>query len=436
MTEVAADRRTEREPTASGTLAAPSWGALSHPGYRRYSAANAMSLLGVWIQRVAIGWLIWDQTHSESWVGLIAFAQFAPAFVVSIPFGVVADRFDNRRLSLLLNGLFTMWAILLAALGGLGRLTPEWLFAISLAYGCTAAAYGPVRLSIIPALVPRELRASAVAINSVLFNGARLVGPAIAGFILASGGVGWAFVLNALSYLPLVLVLMFVPLARVERPVSNRLLRDVAAGLNYVWRHAMIFWQLALVAWIALFTRGALEMLPAISDKGFGRGAAGYAALTIAAGAGAMLSGLWLSTGKGELHRLCRATIGLNLGAAMCLLLLAHAGDFVLGLVLVAALGFAATGSGIASQSVVQIAAKDEFRGRASSLWVMAGLGGTALGAVLLGLVADRVGLTAAMTICGVTAALLPAALLLSGKGMSGGRPDVGPDFERRDDAI
>lgn len=420
------------------------WGALSLRGYRWYATGNMLSLSGVWIQRVAIGWLVWDMTRSESWVGMIAAAQFAPALVLSIPFGAIADRFDNRRVSLVLNGLFILWAILLAALSSLGQLTPAWLFALSLAYGCTAAAYGPVRLSIIPALVPRDFRASAVAINSVLFNGARLVGPAIAGFILASGGVGWAFFFNALSYVPLLLILAVVPMAHLDRQVPGHLIGEVIAGFGYVRRHAMIFRQLMLTGWTAIFARGVLEMLPAISDKNFGRGAAGYATLTIAAGAGAILSGFWLSVGKPPLDRLSRMTIGLNLGAAICLLALAQVDDFVLGLALVAALGFGATGSAIASQSVVQIAAQDEFRGRVSSLWTMAGLGGTAIGAILLGAIADGLGLATAIMICGAIAAMLPATLLLLGRGRLHDQPTeahavpphAGPNPEGRYDAV
>lgn len=422
MRDVTADPHAVHE--ADAVAAAGRWGALSHPAYRYYAAGNAMSLLGVWVQRVAIGWLAWEQTRSESWVGLIAFAQFAPAFIVSIPFGAVADRFDNRRLSLLLNALFTLWAILLAVLGAHDRLTPEWLFAISLAYGCTAAAYGPVRLSIIPALVPKDVRASAVAINSVLFNGARLVGPAIAGVLLAGAGAGWAFLVNALSYLPLLLVLAFIPMTRLDRQAGpSRMFGDVAAGIAYVRDHALIFRQLLLTAWVALFARGALEMLPAIGAQGFGRGPAGYAALTIAAGMGAIISGIWLSAGTADVQRLFRATIGLNLGAGVSLFCLAYVDGFALGMALVAMLGFAATGAAIASQSVVQIAARDEFRGRVSSLWVMAGLGGTAIGALVLGLVADWVGLTLALAICGVAAALLPAAFLLIGGREAGEQP-------------
>ncbi len=422
----------------------PRWGALSHRGYRWYAMANFLSLAGFWIQRIAIGWLVWDQTRSESWVGLIAFAQFAPALALSIPFGAMADRFDNRRMSMLLNALFILWAVLLAALSGLGWLTPEGLFLISLAYGCTAAAYGPVRLSIIPALVPKGYRGSAVAINAVLFNGARLVGPAIAGVILASGGAGWAFVLNALTYIPLFLVLGVIPMTGLDRQAPSQLFGEVIAGLGYARRHAMIFWQLMLTGWMAIFARGVLEMLPAISDKNFDRGAAGFATLTIAAGAGAILSGVLLSVVRPALPRLCRMTIALNLGAAICLLALAYVDDFALGLVLVAVLGFGATASAIASQSVVQIAAQDQFRGRVASLWTMAGLGGTAVGAVLLGAVADGVGLGTAIMVWGGIALVLPVIMLLLGIGAPRAQPsrsdasvpEPGANPEGRYDAI
>lgn len=406
------------------------WGALSHRGYRWYAAANFLSLAGFWIQRIAIGWLVWDQTRSESWVGLIAFAQFAPALALSIPFGAMADRFDNRRMSMLLNGLFIVWAVLLAALSGLDRLTPEWLFLISLAYGCTGAAYGPVRLSIIPALVPKGVRSSAVAINAVLFNGARLIGPAIAGFILASGGAGWAFVLNALTYIPLFLVLAVIPMTGVERSAPSHLFGEVAAGLGYARRHATIFWQLMLTGWMAIFGRAVLEMLAAISDKNFDRGAAGFATLTIAAGAGAILSGVVLSVARPALSRLCRMTMALNLAAAICLLALAYVDDFMLGLGLIAILGAAATASAIASQSVVQIASQDAFRGRVASLWTMAGLGGTAIGAVLLGAVADALGLATAIMAWGGIALMLPLIMLFLGVGAPRAqrvRPDASP---------
>lgn len=384
--------------------------ALSSRSFLIYLAGSTVSLHGLWIYRVALGWLAWQLSGSELWVGIVAFTQFAPAVVFGPLFGVLADRFDRRRASLLINSMSTMNMLLLSVLTSLGNVDIVVLSIISLMQGTLDGAHTPVRMTIVPNLVSRDQLQSAIASTSISFNLSRFVGPAIAGIIIASFGVGAAFAVNAVSYLALVAAVLIVQLKpRADKSVPpSDVWSELLDGIRYVSRHGSIGALLITVAVASIFGRGALEMMPVFADAVYQGGSAALAILTSAMGAGAIVTGLLLARGMTWLSvRVIRTGVFV---AGILVALLGVNNVFWVAVPIVAALGVILSFCGVGSQILIQGMVDDEVRGRVTSLWGMIAFGGTAIGSLIVGSAAAIIGLQVTVIatglLCGIAALL------------------------------
>ena len=366
-----------------------------------YMVGSTFSLHGLWIQRVAIGWLTWELTESETWLGIIALSEFLPIMLFGPLFGVLADRLHRKTVAFfacVLNGLL---AALLFALVLREAIDIYLLFAITMLLGIVSSAFQPARMSLIPALVPGELLAPAVAAQSIVFNVSRFVGPALAGIAIATAGLAWAFAINAVSYLAMLLALLLVRLRTARSGgVQSHFLAELKAGIGYTYRHADIRQQLVIVALSALFGRAVIVMLPAFAGSVFGGGSSTLALLTSVSGAGAVLAGLCLTVvGAGEW--LLWSTVGGTVATGVLMMLLGATSSFALGIVFVATLGFALTLVGVGSQARIQMIVAETMRGRVLSLWAAVAFSAPALGSVIIGFLADRFGLGATTLVSG-----------------------------------
>lgn len=387
--------------------------ALRNRNYLVYFCGNTVSLHGLWVYRVALGWLAWELTGSEFWVGVVAFTQFAPAVLFGPIFGVLADRFDRRAASLLINSMSTLNMLLLTLLTAFGK-TDIWLLAVlSTMQGTLDGAHMPVRMALVPNLVTRAELQSALATNSISFNLSRFVGPAIAGLLIATTGVASAFAFNAVSYLFVLAALLVVRLRPAGTPRAPRraVYHELADGVTYVLRDPRIRLLLAVIATSAVLGRGPLELLPAFADAVFERGAAGLAILTSAVGAGAVLAGLALARGSDWLS--FEVVAGSLLLGSQLLLALGLSGNFWFSTVAVAAIGAMLSFCGVGSQILLQSIIDDEVRGRVSSFWGMVAFGGVALGGLLIGTLASLYGLREVSVAAGLAGAVLSLIILL-----------------------
>lgn len=385
--------------------------ALSTRNFLIYLVGSTVSLHGLWIYRVALGWFTWQLTGSEFWVGVVAFTQFAPAVFFGPLFGVLVDRVDRRKASIFINTCSMVNMLLLGALSAMGQVDIFVLTALSLVQGSLDGAHIPVRMTLVPNLVSREQLQSAIATTSISFNVSRFVGPAIAGLIIATLGVSAAFALNGISYLAIVGALFFVKL----RPTASRekkpgdVWSELLDGIRYVRKHRTIRSLLIMIAVGSLFGRGALEMLPAFADAIFARGSSGLAILTSVIGVGAVATGLVLS----------RSTRWLNIGvirmsvvsAGLLIVAFGTNSAFWLAVPIVTLLGVILSLGGVGSQILLQSLVDEEVRGRVSSLWGMIAFGGTALGGLIVGSASAAFGLQLTVVIAGLlcsVAALIP----------------------------
>ncbi|MBT8102914.1 MAG: MFS transporter [Gammaproteobacteria bacterium] len=385
--------------------------ALGSRNFLIYLVGSTISLHGLWIYRVALGWFAWQLTASEFWVGVVAFTQFAPAVFFGPLFGVLADRVDRRKASIVINASSSANMLVLATLAALGQVNIGVLTAFSLVQGALDGAHTPVRMTLVPNLVARQQLESAIASTSISFNVSRFVGPAIAGIVIATLGVSAAFALNGLSYLAIVTAVVFVEL----RPRTRRGTKPSAVwselldGVRYVRDHKMIRGLLIMIAVGSVFGRGAMEMLPAFADAVFSRGSSGLAILTSAVGVGAVATGVVLA----------RTTLWLNIvvirmSVVLAGLLIAALGAndaFWVAVSIVTMLGVILSLGGVGSQILMQSLVDEDVRGRVSSLWGMIAFGGVAFGGLAVGIAASAFGLQLTVIVTGLlcsAAALIP----------------------------
>ena len=386
--------------------------ALSNRSYLVYLTGSTISLHGLWIYRVALGWFAWELSASELWVGIVAFTQFAPAVLFGPIFGVFADRFDRRMVSILLNTLSGINMLVLGTLTYLGYVHIGSLVLLSLIQGTLDGAHTPVRMSIVPNLVRRDQLHNAIALTSVSFNLSRFIGPALAGIVIALSGVGAAFAINGVSYLAMVVAMLIIksnlsPDAAKER---KHPWLELVEGLHYARSHEAIRSLLILAALGSVFGRGALEMLPVFADTVFSGGASALAMLTSAVGGGAVVAGIALSRGTRWLSiRVVNA--GLAVGGLL-VVLLSVVERFELAIAVVALLGVTLTLCGVGSQIILQTRVDDHVRGRVSSFWGMTVFGGVSLGSLMVGAAASTWGLQNAVIVTG--AILTLAAILIA----------------------
>ena len=408
--------------------------ALSSRYYRIYLFGNTLSLHGLWIYRVALGWFAWQLTESELWVGIVAFTQFAPAVVFGPVFGVLADRFDRRRASLLINSISVANMLLLGYLVYLGMVDIYTLTALSLMQGVLDGAHMPVRMSVVPNLVTKEQLQSAIAMTSISFNVSRFVGPAFAGIVITKFGIAAAFFVNGISYLSLITAMVIIRLnpAADRKKEQKHPWLELKDGVRYVLHHESIRAVLIIIALASVFGRGALEMMPAFADavyqRGsaalailtsapmadvriavYQRGSAALAILTSAIGAGAIVTGLALSRGTAWLSvNVVRAAAA---GGGVLIAALGLPLHFYVAVTIVASLGVILSLCGVGSQILIQTLVDDDVRGRVSSIWGMVAFGGTAIGGLMVGAAASLWGLQNSVIVTGI---LCSAAAALS----------------------
>ncbi len=386
--------------------------ALRSGNFRVYLAGSVFSTNALWMLRITIAWVAWDLTNSASFVGFVAFLFFAPTVIAGPLFGVITDRVDVRRAALFMQFSLSGLAFLLWALTVSGGPDTVALTIYATVFGLTTAAYGPVRMSLVPRLVDRTRISSVVNIVVINFNLARMTGPAIGGWAIGAFGVETASFITALLFLPILMSLFLVDLRTREVPktVQETLSGAFWEGMREISGNATLREALFWTAVVAFFLRGGLEILPVIADGAFGKGATGLGTLTSAAGLGAVISGLWIavrpSHPDGARPRSAR-TFGL-LGLAS-LAILGFANDWFAVLILVACVSCFSTATSILCQSAMQTSIEDHLRGRIMSSWAVVAGASSALGAAALGMLSEITGYDTAFLVSGA----LPVAMFL-----------------------
>lgn len=370
-----------------------------HRNYRIFFAGQMVSLMGTWMQQVALGWLVYRLTHSPFLLGAVSFASQAPLFFVTPFAGALADRRERRDTFVVTQSLCMVQALVLTVLTLTGIVNITMVLGLALFWGVVTAIETPVRQAFTIDMVGREDLKQAISLNAMMFNLARTIGPALGGILVALIGEGFCFLLNTLSYGAVLTSLLLMRLSpRVKRPTSHPL-DDLRQGFIYVRQHPRIRHVLFLSTMAAFWGMSFLALLPAYARDVLHRDSDALGFVMAAFGFGAF-------AGAGVAGRLPERYIALApivaagvLGTS--LIIFANLHQLTTSLVFVFPVGFAYLMIAVTNNSRVQFLADDTMRGRVMSFYAMGALGSQALGALLLGSVADFVGVPGALTLGG-----------------------------------
>ena len=387
--------------------------ALSHRNYRVYISGNAIQLTGTWLQRVSCGWLAWTLTHSGAWLGIMSMGEFLPVLFLAPLAGVMADRRDRVTIIRITQLIACGQAILLAILVSTGLITIYLLLALVMLLGINQGIAQPARLALIPTLVDRDALPSALAINSIVFNGARFIGPAIAGVLIAHVGIGTAFAANALSYVAFQISLANLrDIPKLPAPSAQNALRASLDAYAYTSRHPGIAPMMLLFAVTTIGTRGFIELFPGFADSVFHRGPQGLAMLTSTVGLGAIFGGTWMLI-RSQISGLTTIVLANTLIMSLAIIAFTATDNFMMALPAVFIAGAAMVITGIGAQTLIQASTDHRMAGRVMALYGMIFRAGPALGAVLTGTASVHFGLRLPLAI-GATVSILCWALTLN----------------------
>jgi len=387
--------------------------AFQYPNFRLYFIGQTISLSGSWMQIVAQGWLVFNLTQNELWLGLVACAAGLPSLLLSPLAGVVVERLPSRKLLLVTQTIQMILAFALAALAFTNTIAVWHIMLLAFLLGVTNAIDAPARQAIIAELVEREHLPSGIAMNSIIFNLSRVIGPVIAGIMLTQVGPAWCFFFNGLSFVAVIFMLYIMRVNVAPRTVKNFApLNQLKEGLRFARQHNTIAPLLLLAVAAALFTNNISTLLPAFADTVLHSPKEAYANVTTAIGVGAVISGLtmglfgrWLGRG--------RVVMVMAIVVSITAFLFSFTTTQLPAIIFAGLYGFGIILQFVTVNTLIQNEVPDAFRGRVLSLYTLSWFGIAPFGALLMGIVASIIGTPATIAIAAILGGLMSVAVLV-----------------------
>jgi MFS family permease len=376
--------------------------------YRLYFIGQVVSVSGSWMQRVAQSWLVLHLTGSGVALGIVSALQFLPMLVLGAWGGVMADRVDKRRVLMLTQAVMGFLALALGVVTLTGSVRLWMVYLLALLLGLVTAMDNPARQSFVMEMVGRAQVTNAVSLNSAVFTGARVVGPAVAGIVISLVGTGWCFVINAVSFAAVVLALVAMDPSRLQRAQATTRRRGmVMEGLRFVWSRPDIRLPLAILAVVGTLALNWTVILPLLARNTFHGDAGTYGLLFAMLGLGSLAGALFTASRREPSARLLLVALAafgvLMLGAALAPNLPAELAALVLT-------GMAALVFQTTANSLIQLRSEPALRGRVMSLYAVLFIGTTPIGAPIVGWAAQQAGPRAALVL-GAASILVTAAV-------------------------
>jgi MFS family permease len=372
--------------------------ALRHRNFQLFFAGQLISLIGTWMQNIAQAWLVYRLTGSSLQLGAVAFAGQIPVFLVAPFGGTIADRHNRHRVVIATQTASMLLAFILALLTLTHTVQVSHVFVLAILLGVVNAFDVPARQAFLVDMVGKEDLMNAIALNSSMFNGARIVGPAVAGILVASIGEGWCFFVNAVSYIAVIIGLLMMTVSTPPRLATTSHLQHIAEGFRFARRARPIRALLLLLGLVSLVGMPYTVLMPIFADRILHGGARGLGILMGATGIGALLGALTLASRTG-VTGLGRWVAFSCAGFGVFLVLFSFSRYFWVSTALLVPAGFCMMLEMSSSNTLIQAMVPDEFRGRMMALYSMMFLGMAPFGALVGGALADRLGAPATVAI-------------------------------------
>jgi len=364
--------------------------ALAHRNFQMYFAGQMVSLVGFWLQMVGQGFLVFQITHSAFWVGAVAAIGGLPTLLFTTFAGVLIDRVDKQKLLLFTQITETIIAFILGIAVLSGSVTVPLVTILAFLMGCVGAVDLPARQAFVVEMVGKKDLASAISINIGTFNAARFIGPALAGILIATVGVGWTFILNAMSFLPVIFAFLKIRPIFINHPETYlHPLASLKQGIVFVFTHERLLYLTLLASVTAFFIWPHQTLMPAIAEKVFNSGASGLGSLLAASGAGSFLGAIFSSTQTRNENR-SRLIFSGGIIAAISLIIFAFNHNFFFAHVLLFIAGLGLIIQVASVNTTVQTLAPDQMRGRIMAVYLTMFVGVMPLGNAFAGALAEK----------------------------------------------
>ncbi len=373
--------------------------ALRHRNFRLFWFGQMVSLIGTWMQSLALGWLVWRLTHSPLWLGVAGAMPFMPSLFLSSFGGVLVDRYDKRRVLIITQSGMAFLSAVLGILTVSGIIQLYQIIILAILVGLMMAMDTPARLAFIREMVGKDDLDNAIALNSTVFNSARIVGPPIAGFLVPLVGEGGCFLINALTFSGVIVSLLSMRgLEQIRIINPDPFLRQLAQAFSFMRRHDVIRPLMIALAFYGVFGFTMVVLMPIFADRVLNVGVRGLGALMGAMGIGALSSSLMVATFSRDSRR-GRMVLGGAIGVALGFLGFSLSRSFLLSLALLALAGFAMFLMLNSLIILIQKQTPHELLGRVMGLYTTGFIGLVPIGNILAGVVASAIGAPATMLI-------------------------------------
>lgn len=391
--------------------------ALQHRNYRLFLTGQQVSLIGTWMQNMAQSWLVLNVSHGSAFaLGLIGTLQFLPTTLLLIPAGMIVDRVPKRSLLLVTQSAAMLLAFVLAILATIHVVEVWHVYLLAFLLGISNAFDMPTRQAFVSEMVGRQNLANAVALNSSMFNAARVLGPAIAGALIGVFGVAVAFWLNGVSYLAVIACLAMMRPSEFQslpaKSPASQSSNQLREGFDYIVHTPRLLMIVVLVAIVSTFGINFNIWVPMIARDLLHVGASGYGLLMASMGGGSLVTALAMSIRKGTPTRI--AILVMTALFAILEMVLPLSRSLLVSSVVLALIGAAVVGITTATNTSVQMQSPDHLRGRVMSFYLFAFMGATPIGAFVAGILAHEGGLGFSMAVCGlISLAAVPVVFLM-----------------------
>jgi MFS family permease len=409
--------------------------AMRHRNFRLFFGGQLVSLSGTWMQTVAQSWLVLKLSNSAMMLGVVAFASYVPILLVALFAGVVIDHVDRRRLIIVAQVLQMLSALVLAALTWAGAVRVEHVIILAAFSGLVSAFDLPARQAFVVEMVGKEDLPNAIALNSMIFNGARTIGPAVAGLLIAVTGTAMCFFLNGVSFLAVIWCLFAMEIAR--RPdtpaLGGKVLHRLYEGLTYVWQHQPTRMMLVVVAINSGFGITYTVLIPVFARDVLKVGANGYGFLMAAQGVGAVLGAVYLAS-RSETGPALRHTLTAGLFCtAFATIIFGLSRNVPLSMLSQLIVGAGIINYMAGTNTMLQLSVSDELRGRVMSIYTLSFIGLAPLGSLEVGFVGEHLSPEVAVIICGVISLGCGVLLLTHLPTIAAAQAELHPDFQAAD---